>query len=231
VKNHSSFLFVGFNYCAEKVLENLLLEYPESEFCLYAENIVPGKYPECRIVTRSISNNILDDIKVNLFSHILIFAEDGLEVINADVDARNIFTAIQINKLLKKDAQIIIELFNRNYTHLLRKYTSENVEIIYKERLDAYLIANTIVSPGKTSDMWMEIANNQGNTLSSITPAELGVTEAISLKDLNLKLLTKENPVIIMGYLPENSVIPILNPSLDTILQNNSTIYILKKDK
>jgi hypothetical protein len=57
------------------------------------------------------------------------------------------------------------------------------------------------------------------------------VTDAISLKDLNLKLLTKENPVIIMGYLPENSVIPILNPSLDTILQNNSTIYILKKDK
>ena len=231
MKPQSSFLFVGFNCCAEKVLANLLLEYPEAEFCLYAENLLPEKYPECRIVTRSISNNILDDIKVNLFSHILIFAEDGVEVINADVDARNIFTAIQINKLLKKDAQIIIELFNHNYTHLLKKYTSKNVEIIYKEQLDANLIANTIVSPGKTSDMWMEIANNQGNTLSSITPAELGVTDAISLKDLNLKLLTKENPVIIMGYLPENSVIPILNPSLDTILQNNSTIYILKKDK
>lgn len=224
-------LFLGWNQGAEDVLEHLKTDNilgKDADIIIVSEYAPDYISKDTTIIQEDFSDfKVLEDIDFAKISLVIIFLEIYGDQATEKADSRNAFTAIQVGEMINTNARIIVEIADDHYTEILHKHISGNIEIIYKEKLDADLIANNIINSGNTVKMWWEIANFDGNRLSTFTLKELGVNGSISLKELRIKLLEEKNPKIIFGYLPAETDTPVLNPSPDTILKQEYFIYIL----
>jgi len=226
-------VFLGWNICAAMVLDRLLKR----------EIIRPGEMPrvlsqrddvpqaQVQHVRSDYSDPaVLEKVDWRNVGLVIIYHESRAGEDPSVVDIRNTITTVKTAPLIPKDAKIIVELFNEAYADVIRQNVERDVEVIYKERIDANFIANTIVNPGKTTQLLLELTNLTGNRIKTLRLSDFGVRGPTTVKALCLMVAEREPPVILLGALANGEATPVLNPSKDTQLTEEHILYCVEAD-
>lgn len=220
-----SIVFLGYNYCAEKLLDNLYksgLVSNDKKLIIVSKNKPPNKKWIKHVRKDHYQPAVFEEIDWKVVELTIIFYESDPEMIPEKVDIKTIATAIRIPKNVK----IIAEITDENYAKVIRENIPGDIELIYKERFDANLIANTIVNPGKTVDLIHELANLEGNRIDSFRLSDFTSNNSITVEELKL-LLLEGVPRIFLGMTKKDKNKPILNPPNEEEIQGEDIIYCL----
>jgi Trk K+ transport system NAD-binding subunit len=154
----------------------------------------------------------------------IIFHEHTRGRTAVDVDIRNVIAAMQV----AGKARVIVEVVNEEYADVLRRCGEGDIELIFKERIDANFIANTIVNPGATTRLLADLVDFEGQRIEAVPLSELWDGEEATLRDVALRLAQEPEPVILLGVLPRGETAPVLNPPGDTVVGAEDLVYCLR---
>jgi len=226
-------LFLGWNVCANRVVDKLFahnLLGAGQKITVISNRYRPS---DTRVEHISADYSYLDAVEQVDWSEVslaIVFFEVGPGESTNDVDKRNILAAMSVERILRRDgARVIVEIHNEKHVRLLRWQSREKVEVIFKERMDADLIANTIINPGRTTNLIREIASFEKNRIETLWLSEFTHQDSLTVKELRSCLLEKSPPVIILGLFRPGQTNPILNPACEETVSSRDLLYCLRK--
>ena len=225
-------LFLGWNLCARATLDKLLsqtiVENCEQVKIVSEREVGSDAYGECINEDYS-SPAVLSRLNWSEVSLALIFFEVNPGENSDDVDTRNVLAAMQAARLTGENARVIVEIHEEKHARLLRTQFSEKVEVTFKERMDADLIANTIINPGRVTGLIREIASLEQNRIVTCPLSHLTNRDSCTVRDVHLSLLESSPPVICLGILRAGETTPTLNPPGAETVTAKDVLYCLQR--
>jgi len=229
VKLPGDVLFLGWNTCAQLVAEKLFDQglVGDEEKLIVASCSDPKLGERCKWIAGDPSD-ILDEIRWDAIELVLAFFEMHDDEPTSAADTRSIIAAFgAADRLKRKDARIVVEIYDEDRLPLLHLHLGERVEVVFKEKMDANLIANTIVNPGKTSELIGEMASFERNRIQTFRLPELLGKDEGRVGDVRLELCERHEPIILLGMLEPEQTEPIVNPPADQPLGPGHVLYCL----
>jgi hypothetical protein len=204
------------------------LELLERNICVVSE-LPPRDDDRVTCVTGDYSSGeVLARVDWEGVTLALIFFERHAQETEEDADIRNVLAAIlSAEHLVREDARLVVEVHDEKYISVLRHRIGPRVEVTFKERIEADLIANTIINRGGTARLIAEIASSESNRIVACPLTELTDRESVSVEELKFLLLEADEPRILLGMLPEGENSPILNPAKDSPIGCADMVYYL----
>ncbi len=226
------FVFLGFNRCAEKVLESL-------ERSRWGENdqkvvIISETDPPDKPWVEHIANDYSEtdvirekewwrDKKLAIIFHELDHRRNEQP---HSIDIKNAVTSL----VLPRNVRVIAEIIDEDYSKVLQKDIERDIELIYKERFDANLIANSIINPGEISDLFRELGKLTGNRLKTFILSHFfPQKEEVTVMELQKKLMEEER-MIFLGMLKKGAYKPLLNPKHDQKIEQGDILYFITRE-
>jgi hypothetical protein len=133
--------------------------------------------------------------------------------------------------VLPDDVRIIAEIIEEDYARVLQQDIERDIELIYKERFDANLIANSIINKGAVSNLFRKLASLSGNHLKTGYLSDVVQTdESCSVSTLKTKLLDRDQ-ITFLGYMQEGTSQPVLNPPSDQEIKEGDILYYIVNEE
>jgi voltage-gated potassium channel len=226
-------LFLGWNSCAGAVLRKLFSQQmlPEDRKVTVVSEHYSADDARVNHVEQDYSESaVLQQLDWAEFSVVIVFFEMTPGEATHEVDTRNVLTAMEAaQRRRREDTRVIVEVHEEKHARLLKSRFKDRIEIPFKERMDADLIANTIINPGRITKLIREIASFDHNRIDTCRLGDFTEQDSVTVSDLRLVLLDEFPPVILLGLLRAGSTSPMLNPSPQEVLTEGDAIYCLRK--
>ncbi len=224
-------VFLGFSPCAQTVLEYLeQSRWIENEArVIVVSKRQPPEKPWIQHIATDYSDfdRIREDEWWNDKKLAIIFHETAPNRSDSArrQDIKNAVTSL----LLPEQVRVIAEIIDEDYARVLQQDIEQDIELIYKERYDANLIANSIVNDGKVSEMFRELGNLTGNRLRTFDFSQL-VPDRDRMSVLEFrKHLLDANRMTFLGMMKKGAFRPELNPDYDQTLEHGDILYCITK--
>lgn len=224
------FVFLGYNECARRVIRKLQATRwvdNDRRIVVVSEKRPPDE-PWIQHIRKDFSEarKIQDpewweDKKLAIIFH----EEDGGTDDDKNLDIKAAVTAMQ----LPADVRVIVEIIEEDYAEVLRRDIQRDIELIYKERFDASIIANSIINDGKMTEVFREIGNLEGDRLKTYEFSHLAGESEASVRSLREKILTRDH-LTFLGVMVRGQVDPILNPDPGITLEEGDIVYCLARE-
>lgn len=213
----------GYSTSTEKVIEEILANKK-----LYSNRIVlvtEKKNPELGGVIYYHGDYSNEDVlkKVNIKNCIMavVFSEFQENDTIKTVDMRTVMTVYNIEQE-NSNVHTIAEIINQDNSRIIRDRIKGD-EIIFKETIDAHLIANCIRHPF-ISPMVYELLNLEGRILKEARLSDINFHNPVNFRELKEYQLDKN--ITILGYISNNNHAVLAPKNEDMIELSDRLIYI-----
>jgi voltage-gated potassium channel len=223
------FVFLGFNRCARNVLdhlENSRWVDNDRNVVVVSERTPPEKPWIDHVETNYAESEAIRDPswwknkKLAVIFHEKMADKDESP---HEIDIKNAIMSL----VLPDDVRIIAEIIEEDYARVLQQDIERDIELIYKERFDANLIANSIINEGAVSNLFRKLASLSGNHLKTGYLSDVVQTdESCSVSTLKTKLLDRDQ-ITFLGFMQEGMSQPVLNPPSDEEIKEGDILYYI----
>ena len=220
---------LGWSTCAELVIQRFVEHgtmVPDSQLTILA--LDPPTLDCCRVrtLTGDLSDpTLLAQIDWLAQELVIIFHETTCADAPEQDDVRTLAAVLSI----PKTGRIIVELACEDHANIVRDSCGDTAEIILKEKMDACLIANTLVNAGRTTAMLQEAADLQGSRTVLVSASEFLPAGTHTVRELRSAILATDVPRTFLGLLRENEATPQLNPIRQTAVTSNDGVYLVAR--
>ncbi len=224
-------LVCGWNDVANTVLCKLVelrILAQLDQVTVVSESVTPELH-EVRYL-RGRPGRVIDEVAWESIALVLIFHEEREPRDFKIVDTRNVLIGLKVAPMLKRSgARIIVQLYDDCSADILRRRLGRQVEVIFTSRLDANLVACTIVNRGKISLLLEDLASVSENAISSFRLRDFSQQVEMTVGELRALLLERDEPIEFLGCLRPDDCLPILNPSKQEKLSAEHILYCLHR--
>jgi len=140
----------------------------------------------------------------------------------SEVDIKTVTTALR----LPDHVRILAEIVDEDYADVMRADIPQTTDIVYKERLDANLIAHTIVNPGRASEMFQELVDRGNHRIQTFGLSEFVDSDQTTVGTLRRTLLDVDR-VTLLGFKKKGDVEVQLNPALEASIASDDLLFCL----
>ena len=154
-------IFLGFNSCARRVIPKLREAgiVDEDKRLVVISKTRPPEEPWLDYVCEDYTEgSIYDRIDWEDTELAIIFHEKDEGKTESDADIKTVVATLRIPDKVR----VIAEIIEEDYAPVIQGDIKGDIELIYKERFDANLIANTIINPGKTTELLRDMVDHYG---------------------------------------------------------------------
>jgi hypothetical protein len=219
-------VFLGYNDCARRVISKLSERRRQTG----------GSESVCVVSTRKIADvEWVDHVERDYTKRTAFEGIDWSEVAVAiifhqietgetpsEVDIKTVTTALR----LPDHVRILAEIVDEDYADVMRADIPQTTDIVYKERLDANLIAHTIVNPGRASEMFQEMVDRREHRIQTFGLSEFVDSDETTVGALRRTLVDVDR-VALLGLRKKGDEEVQLNPPLQASIEKDDVLFCL----